>query len=354
MNLKKNITTIVVVGIIAIIVVARLVSNKNSFDREQKLVSECANVVPVITEKVGYQSVNGAFSADGVFSAEKEMSLLSEISGKVISLNAEVGDIVQAGQVVAVLDHTVLSVQLQQAKSNLLKLEKDLQRNETLLSTDGATGQQVEQSKQAVLDAQTTLTSIQNQYDNSFIKVPFTGTVTKRYVEKGAFLLQGSTVFNVSGIDRLKFVAKVSAAQTIEIKKGERVSVVADDFTNNRMGGMVIAINNKSDQSNLYDVLIATGTTYGGKIKSGMYGKALFSGKAASKMLVIPRVAIPGSIKDAEVYLIKGDSAIIRKITVAPLNEKEVSVASGLQEGDVVVVSGQINLVNGSKITIIK
>jgi len=354
MNLKKNIKTIVVVATIAIIVVARLVSNKNSFDREQKLISESANIVSVITEKVGYQSVNSAFSADGVFSAENEVSLLSEISGKVISVNTEVGNIVREGQVVAVLDHTVLSVQLQQAKANLLKLEKDLQRNETLLSTDGATGQQVEQSKQAVVDAQVTLISIQNQYDNSFIKAPFAGTVTKRYVEKGAFLSQGSPIFDISGIDRLKFVAKVSAAQMSEIKKGEKVTVTADDFTGNRMDAMVFAINNKSGQSNLYDVKIATGTSFGGKIKSGMYGKALFSGKSASKMLVISRVAIPGSIKDAEVYLVKGDSVVTRKITVAPLNEKEVSVASGLQEGDVVVISGQINLTNGSKIKIIK
>jgi len=354
MKLKKNIKVISIIAVISIIVIVRLVANKNSFDSEQKLVSESSNVVPVITETVGTKSTNSSFSADGTFSSEKEVSVSSEISAKVINVNAEVGSRVHSGQVLAVLDHSVISIQLQQAKANLQKLEKDLQRNITLVKTDGATEQQVEQSKQAVIDAQATLASLQNQYDNSYIKAPFDGTITKRYIEKGGFLTQGSVVFDLSAMTRLRLVVKVTAELVGNLKKGQKVNITADAFPDKSINGTVYSINEKAGLSKQYEVEISIDNTINNQIKPGMFGKALFSGKEHSNALVIPRVAIPGSIQDAEVYVVKGDSAVIRKISVASLNEKELTVKSGLMEGDVIVVSGQINLSNGTKVKVIK
>ena len=69
---------------------------------------------------------------------------------------------------------------------------------------------------------------------------------------------------------------------------------------------------------------------------------------------MIPRKAIAGSIRNPEIFLVKGDSVIIRKIVVASLDEKQVQVLEGLKVGDVIVTSGQISLVNGSKIKLNK
>jgi len=55
-----------------------------------------------------------------------------------------------------------------------------------------------------------------------------------------------------------------------------------------------------------------------------------------------------------EVFLVKGDSVIKQGIIVSSLNDRYVIVKSGLKEGDVIVTSGQINLMNGSKVNIKK
>ena len=81
-----------------------------------------------------------------------------------------------------------------------------------------------------------------------------------------------------------------------------------------------------------------------------MYGAAVFSSNSIGQRLVIPRKAIEGSIRNPEIFLVKGDSVIVRKILVASLDEKQVQVLEGLKAGDVIVTSGQISLVNGSKI----
>ena len=354
MKLKINFKIVGIIAILLALVIAKLILNKKDFDREQKLVSESKNIVPVITEEVGYKSVNCVLSADGIFSAEKEVTVSSEVSGKVNSVNAEIGNQVNAGQVLAVLDNTVLFAQLGQAKANLQKLKSDLQRYETLLKTDGATGEQVEQSKQAVIDAQTTLVSLQNQYDNSFIKAPFAGTITQRYIEKGTFLSPGSEAFDLSNMSQLRLIVKVTADQVGVIKKGEKVSVTADIFPEEPITGAVSTINDKADQSNLYTIEILTDNTLSGKIKPGMSGKVSFNSNDSYSALVIPRVAIPGSIKNPEVYIVRGDSVVLRKITITPLNEKEVIVTHGLAANDIIVVSGQINLENGFKVKQVK
>lgn len=352
--LKQNFKVIAIALILIAMVAARLASNKESFDRDQKLASKTLGAMPVLTQKAILKAIDKGFTADGTFAADKEVVLSSEISGKVNAVKAKVGDRVHAGQVLAELDHSVLEVQLQQAKSNFQKLEKDLQRNESLIKTDGATALQLEQSKQDVLDARATLADLQKQYDNSYIKAPFDGSIARREVEKGSFLSPGSETFYLATTSRIKLLVNVTSEQLASVEKGRAVSVTADDLPAENMEGTVYSINEKANQSKQFEVEISLNNMTNGQIKPGMFGKATFAGEGGQQALVIPRVAIPGSIKDAEVFVVKGDSAVVAKISVSPLNEKEVIVTSGLTEGDVLVVSGQINLTNGTKVKIIQ
>ncbi len=354
MKIKTNIKTIIIIAVALTAVTLRLISNKNSFEHEQKLVSESAGAIPVITQRVGYKIVNENFVADGSFSAEKEVSISSEVTGKVIAVKAETGNKVRSGQVLAILDHPVLSTQLQQAKTTLQKRMKDLIRNEALVKTDGATEQQVEESELAVTDARTALENIQNEYNNAYIKAPFDGTITKRYIEKGSYLSPGSQLFDLNEISRLKLVVKVTGDRIPSIQKGQSVSVTVDNLRDKMVNGTVSAINDKAGLSKLYDIEITVESTLNGQLKPGMFGKVTFGGKEQSKSLIIPRTAIPGSIKDAEVYIIQGGSAILRKIEVMPFDEKEIIVTKGLKAGDVIAISGQINLTNGAKVKSIK
>jgi hypothetical protein len=85
-----------------------------------------------------------------------------------------------------------------------------------------------------------------------------------------------------------------------------------------------------------------------------MFGTGTFTLESDRKQLVIPRRAITGSIQAPEVFVVSSDSVFIRSIEAVPINDKLVTIKTGLMEGDVIVVSGQINLVNGSKISIIR
>jgi RND family efflux transporter MFP subunit len=191
------------------------------------------------------------------------------------------------------------------------------------------------------------------QNNNTFLTAPFDGVITKRYVEKGTFIAVGSPAYEMIAIEKLKLIAKLSDEEVSKVSKGEAVKLTVESIPGTTYEGYVGNIIVKADISGRYEaeVCIDNDTAY--SIKPGMYGQVFFDTNSKRSLLVIPRSAIEGSILNPEIYLVRGDSVIKKPITASTLDNKYVLVLSGLKEGDIIVASGQINLVNGAKIRII-
>ncbi len=353
MKKRRNIIALFIIGGLVVAMVARLMANKESFERDLRLISESVEAVPVVVDTVKIQSVNTEFLVDGIFSAFKETSIAAELEGKVGTVGFNIGDEVSKGQVLATINNEVYKSQLELARYTLDKAEKDMQRNEQLIKADGITMQQFEDAKENLINAQANVVSAQKQYDDSFIKAPFSGVITRRYIENGAYLSQGAKVFDMVTISKVKLQAMVTAEQLIQIQKGGQVNVFIDIYPESCFKGMVTAINAKADESGKYEVEISVDNSSEKNIKPGMFGSASFQGISLPNALVISRRTIAGSIKNAEVFCVKGDSVTLQKIDVKPLQGEDVLVTKGLKAGDIIVSSGQINLVAGSKIKIL-
>src|SRR5690606_14197599 len=92
------------------------------------------------------------------------------------------------------------------------------------------------------------------------------------------------------------------------------------------------------------------------ELRAGMYGSALFSSKEADKTPVttVSRNTFVGSISNNEIYVVRDGVAHLTKITSGRNFGDKVEVLGGLKEGDIVVVSGIINLTDGANITVIE
>ena len=86
-------------------------------------------------------------------------------------------------------------------------------------------------------------------------------------------------------------------------------------------------------------------------LKAGMFGTAFFEGVNGHNALVIPRNALTGSIKEPKVFVVRGDTAYLKAISLGEVDDNLVEVILGLSPGEQVVVSGQINLEDGSAVT---
>jgi len=354
MKIRRIIIATSIVAIITVLIAARLISNKRSFEEQLKMVTEFNTTIPVITDTVKFRQIVSEFKENGTFQPARDISLISETQGQIVAIKVKNGDKVEAGQVLALTENDVLKSQLNVAKFNLEKAEKDLHRFEELAENDAATAQQFEMAKQAYINAQSAYVAANTQYENSFIKAPFDGYITKQYIEKGTYLLPGASVFDMVEINRLKLLLKFTADEMRKVKKGQQVKVMVDGLPGKIYKGTISSMVVKADISKHYDVEIDVENGVGNIIKPGMSGTAIFTGSGEEKALVIPRKALTSSIKNPEVFIVKADSVVLKNIEATTLDDKNIIIEQGLSAGDVVVTSGQINLVNGSKITVSK
>jgi len=349
--MKSRRTTILIIIVTVIIIVVRLTSNKRSFDKQLKMITEFNTRVPVITDTVKYNQIPAAFSINGSFQALHEISITSEIQGKINSIASATGDNVRAGQILASIENELFASQLELAKFNLEKAEKDMQRFDQLSKGEAVTLQQFESAKQTYMNARSACTAAKVQYESTNIKAPFDGIITRQYIEKGSYLSPGMPVFDLVEIKNVKFIGKLTSAEVEKVHKGQHVKIGVDNYPGINYEGKINSMVVKTDLSKRYDVEIEVVNKADYLIKPGMFGTGIFEDYRGEKVLTIPRKAIGGSIKSPEVYLVKGDSVVSRSITASPVDDKNIQVTQGLNAGDVIVVAGQINLVNGSKIS---
>jgi RND family efflux transporter MFP subunit len=350
MKAKKYIIGTIITLILVGAAVVKLVSNKRNSAEQLKMATEFATTIPVSVDTVRFRQLPKEFTETGTFLSYREISIMSETQGKVISVGRKTGDHVKAGQVLASTDTEVLESQVETARYNLEKAAKDLHRFETLSESDAATAQQCEMARQNYLVARSTLASMEKQLGNACIRAPFDGIIVHHYVETGTYLYPGSPAFEIIDISKVKLMVRLTPGETESIREGQKVRVEVDACK--AIEGTVSVIGDKADLSMRYPVEIEVANLTEPLLKPGMSGTAVFSKDSISPQLVIPRRALTGSIRNPQVYLVKGDSVVLQQIEAIPFDDKNILLNSGLQAGDVIVISGQINLVNGSRISI--
>src|SRR5690349_6998813 len=130
--MKKKIITIagslVIAGSIGIV----QANNKAKIDNAANPVKDNA-VIPVRVQEVKEDSFTTLFSINGTTAPSKEVKVASEVQGKLVSLYIKNGDIVRAGQVIAVLDASVFNAQLNSIETALAKANLDIERYSRLV-----------------------------------------------------------------------------------------------------------------------------------------------------------------------------------------------------------------------------
>jgi multidrug efflux pump subunit AcrA (membrane-fusion protein) len=91
---------------------------------------------------------------------------------------------------------------------------------------------------------------------------------------------------------------------------------------------------------------------HGKDLKAGMYGTAHFVDPKADKTIFIARTAFVGGVNSNEIYIMDGKVAKKRKVVAGRILGDQVEVREGLNEGETVITSGQINLTEGATVAV--
>lgn len=242
---------------------------------------------------IGLISCNGnddRSDAYGNFETD-EVIVSSEIAGKLINFNIELGDQVKKNQLLALVDTTQLSLQIKQLeaqkqviaskkvnlnaqievqKEQIESLKTEQERIHKLFSDKAATQQQMDDvdGKMQVLQKQ--LKSIRSQFvsihselevvdaqlaiakdklDKCFIKSLMDGVVLEKYLELGELAAPGKAVVKLGDLSELDLRVYVSGTQLPNIELGQQVDVLIDkdEDTNQFLYGEVSWISTEAE-----------------------------------------------------------------------------------------------------------
>ncbi|MBX2890773.1 MAG: efflux RND transporter periplasmic adaptor subunit [Saprospiraceae bacterium] len=332
----------------------KLYFNKKELAAETELGKVSRAYVPVEIVEAKLETLANRLEAQGIFLPAKEMFVISETAGRVLEVYKNKGEWVNEGDLIAKVDDELLRTELEATQANLAKLYKDRERLTNLIEGEAAPRNKIEDVSLGILAAEAKEKGLKKQIANTSIKAPMTGTMGLRFIERGSVIGPGIQVAQITNLEKLFLMVKVTERDVLKVRKGQPVIVSPDVYPGLSISGKVTNIGLRADNAFTYDVEIEVVNPTKNPLRAGMHGMAKFTFDTNRQGLTLPRKAIAGSLQDAKVYVVH-DSILaeLRPVTLGGVFDEKVEVTAGLQPGEQVVVSGQMNLSDRARVQVV-
>lgn len=324
---------------------------------QEQSIDESAVAVKLTPVQVGEYSL--PIASSGLIATENESRLSFKIAGIVSKIYVKEGQSVTKGQLLASLDLTEINAQVSQAKNNLDKTKRDLERGQRLLKDSAATVEQLQNLQTAfqVADEAYRIATFNQQY--ATIRANQSGKVIRKLINEGELVSPGAPALIINAAAQNNWLVKIGLPDVdwVRVKLGDRVKVTTDAYPNFTFDGIVTTINEGADAvSGLYqaEVKVNPGNK---KLASGLFAKVQIIPAEKTKLWIVPIEAlVEGAGKRAYVFVANADQKTVRKVavTIAYLEGAQAYLLSGLEEVREVITAGSAFLTENSTITISK
>ncbi|MBN1664132.1 MAG: efflux RND transporter periplasmic adaptor subunit [Deltaproteobacteria bacterium] len=313
--------------------------------------------------------------------AIRDIRLLSQVAEHIVDFKADKGSFVREGQVLAVIDNTLLARVVDQAeagvavaRSNLRNVESEYGRTSRLFAEEAVSRQQYEARKtqyenaqSATRQAEAVLEQARKQYGNAFIRAPFEGIISNRYVELGDMVAPGTPVFSLIRIDTMRVMAQVSEREFAAVKIGQDARLKIASLPEKTFRGQI---------ANKMPILDPVSRMASVEVHIPNPDRLLVPGMFGDLEIVIGRKdnvpLVPQSIlqyrtsmgdsgahleeqmtRTAYVFIVKDGKAVRRDVVPGYQGNGMLEVVSGVKTGDVIVVRGQQALEDGKAVKVV-
>ena len=239
----KNKKSIIIIASIAVVIVAVFVIKLGSIDSSKRPLPK-----PVV---VAGSLIEGAMERreelTGDILPEQQANIFTKVNGNIEKILVDIGSKVSQNQVLAIVDTTIYSQNVKQAKASLMQAEANHQnakityeRNKKLLDQKMISQQDLDNSKAAYDIGIAQKQAAEAAYNNavtqlSYCKItaPFSGIITKRMYDQGSYVSssagsQSSVLFTLAKADRLKLVVNMPERSIPMLSKIEDIVIKAD------------------------------------------------------------------------------------------------------------------------------
>lgn len=341
-----------IIGLIVLaLIVWRLADNKKYLDAEKaKTITVKEVLIPVNYVVAGYQNIDDALIKTGTLIPYREADINAISGGKLVGVSFQLGSYVRQGQVLARVDNENMSLNMRQAELERDRAAKDVQRFTVLVQGNAATQMNLDDAKLRLDNANAHIRILQRQSTDNAIKAPISGEVTSKNSEQGEFVGPGSVLGHIVDVSRLKASVMVNESDVYSLREGTRVKVTTDIYPGVEYDGTITYISKQGDAAHNYNVEVTINNSRTNPLKAGTFINVNFTRPMDRAMLLVPRSAFIDGLKQPKLYIIRDSMAILQNVTVGKDLGQQIEVAAGLNEGDKVIVNGQINLSDSTKV----
>jgi membrane fusion protein (multidrug efflux system) len=303
---------------------------------------------------VGRGTLARTTTVAGILEPLRTIGVNAQMSGALLTVNAEEGNYVREGQTLAQIDARELEAQVRSATASLELAESSAKRSDELWRQRIVTALEYERDKAALAAAQATLEQLRTRLGYAIIKSPINGVVTEKRLEAGDIVSPQTRLFSVAETSTLVSRVMVSELEVPLLKAGAQVDVSVDALGGARVAGRIRRVFPSADTlTRLVPVEVALTGSALNQLKPGYTIRSTFRLGERNDALLIPTRAVMGPAGARTVVIVRQGKSERRIVRVGPDIDGKTEVLEGLSAGDSVIVAGQALLRDGATVRIV-
>jgi len=185
---------------------------------------------------------------NGTVEAKVVVNIASKITGRIVEVNVDQGDMVKRGQVLAKLDLSELQAQNRQAEASLALATKNATRFKALAAKELVSFQEAEQYETAYLLAKEAVVASRSRLADATIVAPEDGVIIRRDLELGATVTAGLPIFLMANPETVWVKANVDESQLKGVTLGQPATISLRSAPGEKFPGQVARLGRESDR----------------------------------------------------------------------------------------------------------
>ena len=307
---------------------------------ETNQAAPAAPVVSVVTAQAEDVDVENTYTSN--IEPFAVNNIVSQTAGRIISINAEVGQKVSKGQLLAKMD----DVNLAKTRMQYVNDSTELGRLTELYKIGAVAQADYDLAK---LSLEITKKTYNNLLENTYLRSPINGVVTARNYDKGNMYSMTQPIFVVQQVTPVKMLINLSESMFTQVNKGMEFDITVEAYPGEIFKGKVNLI---------YPTVSATTHTFpvevicqnsDQRLRPGMFARVT-ANFGTNHHVVVPDVAVVKQMGSGEhfIYVLQPDNTVkYQLVEVGKRLGNRYEIINGINEGDRIVTEGQPRLKDG-------
>lgn len=326
-------------------------SNKASNNKGQK--GKQAGAVQVEIKVVQPELLLNTVSSTGSILANEKAEIRPEISGRIVKILFEEGAMVQKNKLLLKMNDSDLQAQLVRNEAQEILLKNDEFQKNKLLEIKAISQDEYDAAKSLYLVNQADKQLLQAQIAKTEIYAPFSGKVGLRAVSVGNYVASNTLIATIQQLDPVKIEFDVPEKYSRFIQPGLEISF-GTDASDSTFMAKVYAVESAITTETRTLKVRALCPNRSGLLKPGSFARVNMILEKFPDAIKVPSEAVVTVLDGNSVFICKNGKALAVPVTTGIRTDSEIQITKGISAGDSLIVTGLLQLTNGSPVLIKK